>query len=340
MNAQCHPLDAPLVLALLRGLHDRSPVPVAVVSAAGSCLYANGAFESAAGPVRLRPLLAAEEPGWILTPIGDGTGPAEAYLVRRSERNGDDRLDPEVRLERAERDMQTFVYIASHDLQEPLRTITSGSNLVLRRSGHLLDEKTSEFFGFVVDAAKRMSGLIDDLLRFSRIGRVHEPFVEVSLERLVDGAAATISAKLLALGATLTRDALPVVMGEPELLRQVFVELIDNALKYRGEAPLRLHISAREHPAGAEIVVRDNGLGIDPAHQGRLFNIFKRLHVRAHIPGSGAGLAIVRRIVEHHDGDVWIVSDGTLAVGAAGGTAIHLTLPVRRTPRTSQDASP
>ena len=334
MSEPAATLDAPLVRALLRGLHDRSHAPVAVVSATGAFLYANHAFDTAAGPVRLRPMLAAVEPGWTLTPLAGGTGPAEAFIVRRSDRGADGRLSPEVRLDRAERDMQTFVYIASHDLQEPLRTITSGSNLVLRRCGHLLDGKSGEFFGFVVDAAKRMSGLLDDLLRFSRIGSAAGPFVDVSLDYLIDAAAAAVGAKLLALGATLTRDALPVVLGEPELLRQAFVELIDNAVKYRGEGPLRLRISAREHPAGAEIIVSDNGVGIDPAHQGRLFNIFKRLHLRAHIPGSGAGLAIVRRIIEHHEGDVWIVSDG------ASGTAIHLTLPVRRTPQPPQDASP
>ena len=334
MSGPSHPLDAPLVRALLRGLHDRSQAPIAVVNAEGAFLYANHAFETATGPVRLRPMLAAVEPGWSLTPLDGGDGAVGAFIVRRSDRGVDGRLEPEVRLERAERDMQTFVYIASHDLQEPLRTITSGSNLVLRRCGHLFDAKTGEFFGFVVDAAKRMSELLDDLLRFSRIGTAGGSFIDVSLERLIDGAAAAVGAKLLALDATLTRDPLPVVLGDPDLLRQAFVELIDNALKYRGTEPLRLHISAREHPAGAEIIVRDNGVGIDPAHHGRLFSIFKRLHARAQIPGSGAGLAIVRRIVEHHAGDVWIVSDGT------SGTAIHLTLPLRRTPQRLQDASP
>ena len=225
------------------------------------------------------------------------------------------------RLARCEADLQAFSYIASHDLQEPLRTISTSAAIIQRRSGAALDERSKEFLAYAMDAAQRMADLIAALLQFSRIGTDTQTPTVVDLGHVWAAAVAKHAGEIAKLGARVTADALPTVSGHAEFLKLACAQLIANSLKFRGpDAPV-IHASAQPHAHGWEIRVRDNGIGIEPQFHERVLGIFKRLHTRAVYAGSGAGLAIVRRIVDRHGGRIWIESSGS------GGTTIHFTLP-------------
>ena len=201
-----------------------------------------------------------------------------------------------------------FAYVASHDLQEPLRMVASYTQMLARRYAGKLDDDADEFIGYAVEGATRMRQLINGLLAYSRVDSRAGPFGPVDCELLLIEAILSLRAQIEENGAEVTHDPLPTVMGDGLQLRQVFQNLISNAIKYRGDAPPRVHVTARM--AGREWVftVRDNGIGLDPQFADRIFVIFQRLHGRAEYPGTGIGLALCKRIIERHGGRIWVES--------------------------------
>ncbi|WP_030491689.1 sensor histidine kinase [Micromonospora chokoriensis] len=225
-------------------------------------------------------------------------------------------------LTRSNRDLEQFAYVASHDLQEPLRKVASFCQLLQRRYAGQLDERADQYIAFAVDGAQRMQRLINDLLAFSRIGRLTTGFVEVDLNKVMGDVAGQTEAALQYADAELTWDELPVISGEEPLLTNLLANLVSNSIKFRRpDVPPKVHVSARLVDAGWEISCQDNGIGIEPEFADKIFVIFQRLHSKDAYPGTGIGLAIVKKIVEYHGGQVWVDTD------VPEGTAIRFTLP-------------
>jgi PAS domain S-box-containing protein len=229
-------------------------------------------------------------------------------------------------LKRSNQELEHFAYVASHDLQEPLRTVSSFSQLLARRYQGRLDDDAHDFIDFIVDGASRMQTLINDLLAFSRIGTRGNPFEQVACEKILKHATENLDAAIAESGAAITHDPLPTVKADRTQLTQLFQNLFGNAIKFRreGEAP-RIHVSAAPQDGTWHFSVRDNGIGIAPEYFDRIFVLFQRLHGRQEYPGTGMGLAICKKIVERHRGRMWVESEpGT-------GSIFHFTIPNERT---------
>lgn len=227
-------------------------------------------------------------------------------------------------LRRSNRDLEQFAYVASHDLQEPLRKIASFTQLLQKRYGGQLDERADQYIDFAVDGAKRMQRLIQDLLGFSRVGRMGGELTDVDLGAALAEAVGNLDEAVAESGAVVTHDELPVVRGESALLVQLFQNLVGNAVKFHhpDRAP-RVHLSAQRVDDAWQLECRDNGIGIDAQYADRVFVIFQRLHAKDVYEGTGIGLALCKKIVEFHGGRIWIEShDGD-------GTSIRWTLPDR-----------
>ena len=214
-------------------------------------------------------------------------------------------------LVRSNTELEQFAYVASHDLREPLRMVSSYVDLLERRYGAQLDEQAREFIAFARDGARRMDRLVLDLLEYSRIGRITKPMAEVSLDKVIDRAVRALSVKIEEAGAEIVRPAesLPVVWGDDDELVRLFQNLIGNAVKYRDpdRQPL-IALDAQRLDGGWEISVRDNGIGMESQYFDRIFQIFQRLHRRGEYEGTGIGLAICKKVVEHHGGTISVES--------------------------------
>jgi signal transduction histidine kinase len=226
-------------------------------------------------------------------------------------------------LQRSNAELEQFAYVASHDLQEPLRKVASFCQLLQRRYAGRLDEKADQYIELAVDGAKRMQQLINDLLAFSRVGRTAERREEVSCAVLLAQAWANLGPAVRASHATIEVGDLPVVLGETSLLTAVFQNLLSNALKFAGEQAPRISVSARREGEQWLFSFSDNGIGIPAEYAERIFVIFQRLHDRAAYPGTGIGLAMCRKIIEYHGGRIWL--DTTVTSGAR----FCFTLPAR-----------
>ncbi len=214
------------------------------------------------------------------------------------------------RLRASNEELQRFAYVASHDLQEPLRSIVSFSQLLNRRYKGRLDEDADEYIEFIVDGGRRMQALIQDLLQVSRVEIGARPLEPTDAAGVVAGALRLIEAPIREAGEVVTVDPLPRVMADAAQLEQVFTNLIGNAIKYhRADVPPRVHVSARQTgPSWWEFAVADNGIGIEAEYFDRIFEMFRRLHTKDEYEGTGIGLAIVKKIVERHGGRVWVES--------------------------------
>jgi PAS domain S-box-containing protein len=211
-------------------------------------------------------------------------------------------------LARSNTELEQFAYIASHDLQEPLRMVASYVQLLARRYKGKLDADADEFIGFAVDGSKRMQELINALLAYSRIGTKGRDFAPIECESLLKTTLQNLQIAIEDSQAVVTHDPLPTVRGDATQLGQLFQNLVGNALKFRGATPPRIHISARREGRQWEFAVRDNGIGIEPRHTGQVFELFRRLHPRDKYPGTGVGLAICKKIIERHSGRLWVES--------------------------------
>ncbi|MEZ5236880.1 MAG: CHASE3 domain-containing protein [Acidimicrobiales bacterium] len=247
----------------------------------------------------------------ILAELAEATSSAEE--LRRQQ----------LELTRSNAELEQFAYVASHDLQEPLRKVAAFCQLLQSRYGGQLDERADQYIGFAVDGAKRMQALINDLLAFSRVGRITRDFATVELDDALRAAEANLADVIEESGARIHAEPLPAVHGEHALLVAVFQNLIGNAVKFRRPdvAPV-IEIGHRCEDGVHHLTVADNGIGIDPEYAERVFIIFQRLHAKEEYPGTGIGLALCRKIVEYHGGHI--------AVRATGGpgTVIELSLPV------------
>ncbi|WBC18086.1 CHASE3 domain-containing protein [Micromonospora sp. WMMA1998] len=225
-------------------------------------------------------------------------------------------------LTRSNRDLEQFAYVASHDLQEPLRKVASFCQLLQRRYAGQLDERADQYIAFAVDGAQRMQRLINDLLAFSRIGRMTTGFTEVDLNKVMGDVAGQTEAARQYADAELTWDEMPTIRGEEPLLTNLLANLVSNSVKFRRpDVTPKVHVSARLVDGEWEISCRDNGIGIEPEFADKIFVIFQRLHSKDAYPGTGIGLAIVKKIVEYHGGRVWVDTDAEV------GTTIRFTLP-------------
>lgn len=213
----------------------------------------------------------------------------------------------EADLERSNAELEQFAYVASHDLQEPLRKVASFCQLLQRRYAGQLDEKADSYIEFAVDGATRMQDLINDLLQFSRVGRTTERFVDLDGDDVLDAALANLSTALHDAGATVERSPMPPMVGDRSLLVALFQNLVGNALKFRSPEPPVVRIDAAERDGVVEVTVSDNGIGIPPEYRDRVFVIFQRLHGRSEYEGTGIGLALCRKIVEFHGGRIEVV---------------------------------
>ncbi|WP_101951211.1 CHASE3 domain-containing protein [Mycobacterium sp. 3519A] len=235
-------------------------------------------------------------------------------------------------LRRSNAELEQFAYVASHDLQEPLRKVASFCQLLEKRYGDKLDERGIEYIGFAVDGAKRMQVLINDLLTFSRVGRLNATYTDVDLNATLNAALGNLSTAIEESGAEIVTPAtgLPHVDGDPTLLAMVWQNLIGNAVKFRrdGVAP-KIVVECEQRVRDDEVdwifTVSDNGIGIPQEFADKVFVIFQRLHGRDAYSGTGIGLALCKKIVEHHGGNIWIDSSYT------AGTRFQFTLPVQST---------
>lgn len=212
-------------------------------------------------------------------------------------------------LEARNEDLAQFAYVASHDLQEPLRMITVYLQLLSQRYGGQLDEEANEFIAFALDGAVRMRHLITDLLAYAKIGRSNQVFTQVSLEDVLQQVLANLELRIQETQVTVTHDALPVLTAEKTQMVQLFQNLLSNAIKFRNQTSPAIHISAQQEPAQWIIQVADNGIGMDQGMGERIFTIFQRLHTRQQYPGTGIGLAICKKIAQNHGGTIWVQSE-------------------------------
>ncbi len=231
-------------------------------------------------------------------------------------------------LQNSNRELEQFAYVASHDLQEPLRMVGSYCQMLQRRYKGKLDKDADEFIGFAVEGALRMQQMINDLLTYSRVGRTGKGLVDVAVEDVVKSAVANLQAAIAEGGAKVTWDALPTLRGEKVQLLQLFQNLIGNAIKFRADdRPIEVRVAAQEEAGGWHFTVKDTGIGIEGQYLERIFLIFQRLHDRSKYKGTGIGLAVCKKVVEHHGGRIWVESE------PGKGTTFHFTLSGDAQPR-------
>jgi PAS domain S-box-containing protein len=240
-----------------------------------------------------------------------------------TQRRGEEQLRKTIEdLQRSNDDLERFAYISSHDLQEPIRAIVSFTQLLERRYKGRLDPDADEYIRYLVSGGKRMQQLVQDLLEFSRVNTTGAEFRPTDTTAIVEDALAVLHSKAQENGAAITYDPLPRVIADATQLRQVFSNLICNAIKYRKpDVPPEIHISAQRQEDMVQFSVADNGIGIEPQYFDRIFVIFQRLHGMDQYEGTGIGLAIVKRIIDRHGGRIWVESE------PGKGSTFHFTIP-------------
>jgi len=236
-------------------------------------------------------------------------------------------------LARSNEELERFAYVASHDLQEPLRMVTSYGQLLMRRHQAQLSHEAQEFLGFVIDGGQRAQALIGDLLSLARIDSQARPLQPVALTAVLEDTLKQLQVRIREAGASVTHDELPTVAADARQLGQVFLNLVGNALKFHGTAAPRIHVGAAREAGGWRISVADNGIGIEPRFFERIFMMFQRLHLRSDYEGTGIGLAICKKVVERHGGRIGVQSE------PGRGSTFFFTLPDRLPVRANEAAA-
>ena len=264
-----------------------------------------------------------DEIGQLSRAFDDMTDRLQKLTVSRDELTAEieRRKRVEAELARSNKELEMFAYVASHDLQEPLRAVAGFVELLRQRYTGKLDGKADEYINFAVDGSKRMQTLINGLLEYSRVSSRGITFGVVASEAALAAAATNLRLAIEESQAVLTHDPLPEVSGDSSQIARLLQNLLGNALKFRGPTPPRIHIGAEQHGAEWQFSIRDNGIGIDQKFFDRIFIIFQRLHTHQQYAGTGLGLAICKRIVEHHGGRIWVESEPD------HGTTFYFTLP-------------
>ncbi len=225
-------------------------------------------------------------------------------------------LERTTELEQSNIDLQEFAYIASHDLQEPLRMIISFLQLLSDRYKGQLDEDADEFIQFAVDGSKRLENMIKDLLDYSRVDRLGNPFSETDLNQVIENVIGNLKVTIDENNVKVTYDPLPILNADSIQMISLFQNLIGNAIKFRSKEPPRIHISVIEEETAYCFSIKDNGIGIDSAYFNNVFVIFKRLHTDWEYPGTGIGLAVCKKIIERHGGSISVESEGIPGKGS------------------------
>jgi PAS domain S-box-containing protein len=264
---------------------------------------------------------------WSLVPVKDAEGYIQGFAFSLVDVTEERRTEEKLRelaenLKRSNEDLERFAFISSHDLQEPLRTMVTFSQLLDRRYTGKLDPDADEYLHYIVNAGKRMQNLVQDLLEYSRINTKGGDFCSTVTTAVLEDALTFVHAKAEENRATITYDPLPAVTADPTQLRQVFSNLISNAIKFgKPGVPPVIHISAKKQDGMVQVSVADNGIGIEPQYYDRIFVIFQRLHGMDAYEGTGIGLAIVKRIIDRHGGRIWVESE------PGKGSTFHFTVP-------------
>ena len=233
------------------------------------------------------------------------------------------RKEAQEALARSNTELEQFAYVASHDLQEPLRMVTGYVQMLARRYKGQLDADADDFIAFAVDGAQRMSVLINDLLSYSRVTTRGKDFVPTDCEAIMENVLADFQLAIEESGAVVTHDPLPTILADDVQMGRVVQNLVGNAIKYHGDEPPRVHVSAERQGEEWRFGIRDNGIGIAPEHRERIFIIFQRLHARDEYAGTGIGLAICKKTVERHGGRIWVESE------PGQGSTFYFTVPIR-----------
>ncbi len=224
-------------------------------------------------------------------------------------------------LKRSNTELEQFAYVASHDLQEPLRMVSSFTQLLERKYKDSLDAEGLEFINFAVDGSKRMQLLINDLLAYSRVHTKGEKFEDVQLDEVFEDVLFNMEIPIEENNAIITKESLPIINADYSQMVQVFQNLISNAIKYRSQEAPQIHVSSQKQDYEWQFSVKDNGIGINPDYYEQVFQIFRRLHTQDEYDGTGIGLAITKRIIERHDGNIWLESE------PGQGSTFHFTIP-------------
>jgi light-regulated signal transduction histidine kinase (bacteriophytochrome) len=246
---------------------------------------------------------------------------AALRLAQDAEEAKDDLARANEALEQSNLELQQFAYVASHDLQSPLRAVAGFAQFLQQDYQGQLDAKADERIEQIVDGCKRMQTMINDLLTYSRVESRSRPFGPTDLNDVFEDTVAILGTSIQDSGGEVMRGELPTVTGDPSQLSHLLQNLIGNGLKYQGDQPPRVHVSAENNGGEWTVAVSDNGIGINAKHHKRIFEIFCRLHTEDEYPGTGIGLAVCRRIVHRHGGRIWLESE------SGKGCTFYFTIP-------------
>ena len=255
--------------------------------------------------------------------------PASVRRAMREKKLRDDHRKSLEDLARSNRDLEQFAYVASHDLQEPLRMVATYTQLLAERYQGKLDADADKYIHYAVDGALRMQKLVQDLLAFSRVGRQGMALENTDCNAVLQAALKNLEAAIRESGAVVEHTQLPLVVADSSQLTQVFQNLIGNAIKFRGSEPPLIRINAKANRREWVFSVADNGIGIAAEHTEHVFALFRRLHTHAEYPGNGIGLSICKKIIEQHGGRIWVESE------LGRGSVFQFTLPISTTAKPS-----